>query len=328
MLCATSKNLRCPWLLSAAAVLLLLGIYSAQWLRQAAVGVAGISVGNGSSQVAQVPRPLSLASAQAHPVGLPPAHPAYHALDRPLDMRQALEAREDLFDYAAQLRLAADGGDAQAAWTMTRIYDYCGLYASDPQGYALDSTMLSALGLQANPGLLAARQRVGRRCAGFAAAEPPGRRVLLQRRQQAAQAGNLAAEAALLAMGEPLSPQPQYRQELVRRVIQSQDPEAFLALSPAMGAAAAGDLALSGTVAGNTLSQLAWQVAACRLGLACGPDSVLMNGYCANGGICSRRPGQDFESFVFDAAVPRQGVEKMNELINSLRRTPARGELQ
>lgn len=327
MLCATSKNLRCPWLLSAAAVLLLLGIYSAQWLRQTA-GVSGSSGRTGSSQVAQVPRPLSLASAQAHPVGLPPAHPAYHALDRPLDMRQALEAREDLFDYAAQLRLAADGGDAQAAWTMTRIYDYCGLYASDPQGYALDSTMLSALGLQANPGLLAARQRVGRRCAGFAAAEPPGRRVLLQRRQQAAQAGNLAAEAALLAMGEPLSPQPQYRQELVRRVIQSQDPEAFLALSPAMGAAAAGDLALSGTVAGNTLSQLAWQVAACRLGLACGPDSVLMNGYCANGGICSRRPGQDFESFVFDAAVPRQGVEKMNELINSLRRTPARGELQ
>lgn len=327
MLCATSKNLRCPWLLSAAAVLLLLGIYSAQWLRQTA-GVSGSSGRTGSSQVAQVPRPLSLASAQAHPVGLPPAHPAYHALDRPLDMRQALEAREDLFDYAAQLRLAADGGDAQAAWTMTRIYDYCGLYASDPQGYALDSTMLSALGLQANPGLLAARQRVGRRCAGFAAAEPPGRRVLLQRRQQAAQAGNLAAEAALLAMGEPLSPQPQYRQELVRRVIQSQDPEAFLALSPAMGAAAAGDLALSGTVAGNTLSQLAWQVAACRLGLACGPDSVLMNGYCANGGICSRRPGQDFESFVFDAAVPRQGVEKMNELINSLRRTPAREELQ
>ena len=327
MLCATSKNLRCPWLLSAAAVLLLLGIYSAQWLRQAA-GVAGISVGNGSSQAAQVPRPLPLASAQAHPVGLPPAHPADHAPDRPLDMRQALEAREDLFDYAAQLRLAADGGDAQAAWTMTRIYDYCGLYASDPQGYALDSAMLSALDLQASPGLLAARQRVGRRCAGFAAAEPPGRRVLLQRRQQAAQAGNLAAEAALLAMGEPLSPQPQYRQELVRRVIQSQDPEAFLALSPAMGAAAAGDLALSGTVAGNTLSQLAWQVAACRLGLACGPDSVLMNGYCANGGICSRRPGQDFESFVFDAAVPRQGVEKMNELINSLRRTPARGELQ
>ena len=327
MLCATSKNLRCPWLLSAAAVLLLLGIYSAQWLRQAA-GVSGSSGRTGSSQVAQVPRSLPLASVQAHPVGLPPAHPADHALDRPLDMRQALEAREDLFDYAAQLRLAADGGDAQAAWTMTRIYDYCGLYASDPQGYALDSAMLSALGLQANPGLLAARQRVGRRCAGFAAAEPPGRRVLLQRRQQAAQAGNLAAEAALLAMGEPLSPQPQYRQELVRRVIQSQDPEAFLALSPAMGAAAAGDLALSGTVAGNTLSQLAWQVAACRLGLACGPDSVLMNGYCANGGICSRSPGQDFESFVFDAAVPRQGVEKMNELINSLRRTPAREELQ
>jgi hypothetical protein len=115
------------------------------------VGVAGISVGNGSSQAAQVARSLPPQSAAAPLPGLPPAHPAYHARDRPLDMRQALEAREDLFDYAAQLRLAADGGDAQAAWTMTRIYDYCGLYASDPQGYALDSAMLSALDLQAAP---------------------------------------------------------------------------------------------------------------------------------------------------------------------------------
>jgi hypothetical protein len=121
-------------------------------------------------------------------------------------------------------------------------------------------------------------------------------------------------------MGEPLHKEPDYRRELVERVQQSQDPEAFLAISPAMGVMAAGDDALSGLVAGSQFTQLAWQVAACRLGLACGPNSVLMNSYCANGGICSRDPGQDFESFVFDAAVPRQGVEKMNELISYLRK--------
>lgn len=241
----------------------------------------------------------------------------------PVDLRGALEDGGNLFDYARQLRLAGDAGDAEAAWIVSRIYDYCGLYALDPQSYALDSSVLAGLGLDDAPGLIAARQRVGQRCAGFTASDQLGRPLLLQQRRQAAKAGNLAAEAALLAMGEPLHKEAEYRRGLVERVQQSQDPEAFLAISPAMGVMAAGDDALSGLVAGSQFTQLAWQVAACRLGLACGPDSVLMNSYCANGGICSRDPGQDFESFVFDAAVPRQGVEKMNELVSYLRK--ARG---
>lgn len=239
----------------------------------------------------------------------------------PVDLRSALEDGGNLFDYARQLRLAADAGDAEAAWVVSRIYDYCGLYAMDPQSYALDSAMLAGLGLDDAPGLIAARQRVSQRCVGFTATDQLGRPLLLQQRRQAAKAGNLSAEAALLAMGEPLRKDADYRRELVERVQQSQDPEAFLAISPAMGAVAAGDDALSGLVAGSQFTQLAWQVAACRLGLACGPGSVLMNSYCANGGICSRDPAQDFESFVFDAAVPRQGVEKMNELVNYLRKT-------
>jgi hypothetical protein len=46
---------------------------------------------------------------------------------------------------------------------------------------------------------------------------------------------------------------------------------------------------------------------------------MLMTSYCANGGICSKDPGQDFESFVYDAAVPRQSEGRMNQLVDSLR---------
>jgi hypothetical protein len=66
------------------------------------------------------------------------------------------------------------------------------------------------------------------------------------------------------------------------------------------------------------MSELAWQLAACRLGQDCGPDSSLMTSYCANGGICSRDPSQGFERFVFDAAVPRQSADVLNEMIDSL----------
>lgn len=311
---------RKPWyllVLPVAALLAVLGYRS---------GLA--QSGAGGEQVVVVQVDAALAATAASP-GMAALQPVQRERSTaigpglPVDLRGALEDGGNLFDYARQLRFAADAGDAEAAWVVSRIYDYCGLYALDPQSYALDSATLAGLGLDDAPGLIAARQRVSQRCAGFTAVDQLGRPLLLQQRRQAAKAGNLAAEAALLAMGEPLHKEADYRRELVERVQQSQDPEAFLAISPAMGVMAAGDDALGGLVAGSQFTQLAWQVAACRLGLACGPNSVLMNSYCANGGICSRDPGQDFESFVFDAAVPRQGVEKMNELISYLRK--ARG---
>lgn len=308
---------RKPWyllVLPAAALLAVLGYRS---------GLAQSGAAGEQAVVVQVDAALAATAASPGTTALQPVQRERSTAigpGLPVDLRGALEDGGNLFDYARQLRFAADAGDAEAAWVVSRIYDYCGLYALDPQSYALDSATLAGLGLDDAPGLIAARQRVGQRCAGFTAADQLGRPLLLQQRRQAAKAGNLAAEAALLAMGEPLHKEADYRRELVERVQQSQDPEAFLAISPAMGVMAAGDDALGGLVAGSQFTQLAWQVAACRLGLACGPNSVLMNSYCANGGICSRDPGQDFESFVFDAAVPRQGVEKMNELISYLRK--------
>ncbi|KRG78773.1 hypothetical protein ABB30_03160 [Stenotrophomonas ginsengisoli] len=288
----------------------------------------GVAVGQRLPQAGlEAPAPLpvsSLLPATTRVLGLSrqrddqPAGNAIPAL--PLDMAAGLEGRGNLYDYARQLQYAVAAGDAQAGWTLSRIHDYCGQYLQDPQGYALDDRLLATAGGGPLQALVAARSRLGQRCHGFAPADQPGHAGIVLQRRRAAQAGHLAAEAALLAMGQPLSDDDDYRRQLVERVIQSQDPEAFLALSPAMGAVAAGDAALHDAVAGTQFTQLAWQVAACRLGMACGPDSVLMSSYCANAGICSRKPDQDFESFVFDAAVPPQGVEKMNQLINQLRR--------
>lgn len=316
---ALSRLRRFLPVLPLAVLLAMAGYYSARLSVDGALGTLGGRDASSPPVAMPAPASLSLASGQDR---------YSDALGGAamLATGTSLEGTGNLFDYAGQLRLAADGGDAQASWTLSRIYDYCALYAQDPQGYSLDDQVLAGLGLQAAPGLLAARSRVGQRCHGFARGDQLGRLQLLQRRQQAARSGNLAAEAALLAMGEPLSTRPDYRSSLVERVIQSQDPEAFLALSPAMGAVAAGDQALAGQVAGSQFTQLAWQVAACRLGLDCGPDSVLMTTYCANGGICSRRPEQGFEEFVFDAAIAQQGGEKMNELVNYLRRPPEAGQ--
>jgi hypothetical protein len=240
-----------------------------------------------------------------------------HAL--PNDLRDAFEHVDDLYAYRQRLQASAEQGDVQSAWMASRIDDYCAGFAQDPQAYDADTRAIAGLRQGASAEMAAARAHVGTRCAGFAgqARGPQTSTILLQRRT-AAQGGNLAAEAALLAMGQPLQVSDQYRRDLIRRVRESRDPEAYLALSPAMGAMASGESADRGTVSGSQFSELAWQMAACRLGLDCGPDSVLMTSYCANGGICSQDRTQDFPTFVMDAAVPRQGADTINNMVNSL----------
>ncbi len=305
---------RKPWYLLVPPLAVLLAVVG---YRSSGTGMADPAAGNTELAAAMATQPASAAVAAAQA-----DHPAANALTAgfPVDLRGAFESGQDLFPYARQLQAAAQAGDAEAGWIVSRIYDYCSVYATDPAGYALDSATLASMGLSDVPGLGAARERVSAGCAGFTAADGLSRQRVLQQRHKAAVDGNLAAEAALLAMGEPLKTDPEYRRGLAERVLHSQDPEAFLAISPAMGTAAAGDNAYAGLVAGDQFAQLAWQVAACQLGMACGPDSKLMTSYCANGGICSRVPGQDFVTFVYDAAVPPQGVEKMNRLVSSLRR--------
>ncbi|PTT62086.1 hypothetical protein [Stenotrophomonas sp. HMWF003] len=236
----------------------------------------------------------------------------------PLDIRADIEGDTDLFAYAQRLQLQAANGNAEASWMVSRVYDYCAIYAMDPGGYQLDNALLTGLGMTASPAMVQARERVARRCGGFVASDGLGRQLILTQRVQAATAGNLAAEAALFADGQPLQDSPDYRRGLVERVRESRDPEAFMALAPAMGQRASGDSALNGLVAGDQYSELAWRLGACELGMACGPDSVLMNNFCANGGICSQDGGQDFATFVYDAAVSRQGAGKMKTLVEEL----------
>ncbi len=235
-----------------------------------------------------------------------------------LDIRADIEGDTDLFAYAQRLQLQAANGNAEAAWMASRVYDYCAVYAMDPGGYPLDNALLAGMGMSASVPMVAARERVARRCSGFVSSDHLGRELILTQRRQAARAGNLAAEASLFAEGQPLQDNPGYRRGLVERVLDSRDPEAYMALSTGMGTRASGDRAFDGLVAGDQFSELAWRLAACELGMACGPDSVLMNNFCANGGICSLDGGQDFGTFVYDAAVSRQGAGKMKALVEQL----------
>ncbi len=234
------------------------------------------------------------------------------------DARLDFGGASDLYAYRQALRAREAAGEPAAMWEASRVMEYCAAYASDPAGYAADTRAILGMEGGATAAMAAARERVGERCRRFVPADGLSLAALRAKRIEAAGAGSLAAEAALLAMGEPLSDSGAYRQDLVGRVLRSADPQAFLALSSAMGIAASGQDAYFGRISGSQYSEWAWQIAACRLGADCSARGVLMTSYCANGGVCSRDASQDFYTFVLDAGVPRQGVDNLNAMVDSL----------
>lgn len=264
----------------------------------------------GPAQEAWTWTPAAVASA--------PQAVAAPAARRTASLGEAFEAVDDLHAFLQRLLPAAQSGNAEAAWMASRVYDYCAAHARDPSGFARDTAQLGNMGLATSASMVAARDRVAHRCRQFAPVDGIDRDLVLWYRVEAAEAGSLPAEAALLAMGEPLGEGVEYRSDLVDRVEASADPEAFSALAPAMGLAASGDPALAGRVAGTPMAELAWQLGACALGLDCTAEGALMTAYCANGGVCSRDARQDFPAFVHDTALPRRGRAALDEMVGSL----------
>lgn len=295
-------------LLGAAALALLGLVLAGLWLRQSS-SAAGPAAVRSTAEAGRVPSAPGAARAPG-PVaaGKAPAGPA--------TLRERLEQQDNLFAYWRDLQPRARAGDPEATWLMSQVADYCAAFSADPAAYALDTRRIADLGLRGVAAMVAARERIGRRCGGFAKTDRLTPAVVRDLRDRAARSGSLAAEAALLAMGRPLDADPGYARALVERVRASRDADAFNALSPAMGNstfAAYGPPAMPAQ-----FGELAWRLAACRLGLACGPQSNLMTSYCASGGICSRDPAQGFEAFVYDAAVPNQGGEVVRTMVDTL----------
>jgi hypothetical protein len=237
---------------------------------------------------------------------------------RALPARAEFEAAEDLYAYARSLAVREHAGDLEALWLVSRVYEYCMGYAMNPAGYIGDTQTIAAMKFATVATVVAARERVSRRCARFVPDDGLSSPLIVTKRKQAAEAGSVAAEASLLAMGAPLFDSDEYKKNLVKRILDSRDPEAFIAISPAMGIAASEDVETFGEISGTSLTELAWVIAACKLGQECGPDSSLMTTYCAHGGICSRDSSQDFSAFVRDAGVPQQGADKLEEMVDVL----------
>jgi hypothetical protein len=254
-------------------------------------------------------------------VDVPPADDVRAKVQRPKpvsDLRTAFERSDDL--YALMATHARSGG-AESLWLISKIADYCAEFGRNPAKYASDTQHILAVATVDPEFYQEARSKVSYRCRGFLAAETKDditHAALLVHKTRAAHAGSLAGEAALLSQRAPLSADNEYLKNLVNRVMNSNDPDAYAALSMTM----VDDRILPlirqevGSISGGENGIYAWYLAACRIGLDCTRGGALMTRMCAEAFICGRE--DNFERMVFNRELSLIEAEKIRQMVSTI----------
>jgi hypothetical protein len=193
----------------------------------------------------------------------------------------------DLFALVQDLRAAAESGDAQAQTIIADAYYEC-LQATLPEASRYAGVPTAE---HANPQLkpyidnLIVLDRA--RCGRFDKQDIVGLQNVLAMYANAAKNGSAEALAIKLAYNANLDDMSDAELAAdIQQIKSSGDPNAIGALAKLMGSRAEDREAVFGTPSGSALAQYAWQLAACQMGMDCGPGSPIVRGYCLNGGVC------------------------------------------
>lgn len=255
-----------------------------------AAGLAWISYGgHASSNHARRTRATDLRNDSDRNLQLsdPPSASAISRAAGPSTPRERFEQSRDLFALVQGLRAAADGGDAAAQTLIADAYLECIGVALDP-AYRNPGVAPAEEGhpqLKRYVGSLLAIHR--ERCGRLESQDVGGLQAIRTLYANAAKNGSSKALAMQLMYNPDLDAVPDAELAAdVEQIKNSGDPDAIGALSNLMGSRAESRDVVFGTPSGTEMDEYAWLLAACEMGMECGPDSAVVRGYCLNGGIC------------------------------------------
>lgn len=174
------------------------------------------------------------------------------------------------------LKQRADAGAPASQRLLAQAYDRCMYVNPDVEQYKerIQRSIQSAETEEKATVLGYMLQHVLQECAAVEGGAPIDWEDLRLLSAQAAQGGDLPARVAETVF----NPQPPLSEvqaaALLEEVLASNDPAAMFAMGDAMGEFLGMQVAEPYTaLAGGELAGRAWQVAACRMGLECGPES-------------------------------------------------------
>lgn len=224
--------------------------------------------------------------------------------------------------YGLMMRLARSNS-ADDLWLMAKISSYCSEYAGNPATYEADTRkIIESIGEERKELYAAARSTIMKRCRGFAALnakDDVGEAATLLYETRAARAGSIAAEVSLLSKSAPLSPDAKYLNDLMNRVAKSRDRDAYLNMSLVILDDRVAPIVRGtfGDVSADNQSVLAWNMAACTLGLDCSPGGDLMTTLCSQASFewCTN---QDFISAAISQQKTLEEVERLKSAVSSI----------
>jgi hypothetical protein len=207
---------------------------------------------------------------------------------RALTPRARFEQSRDLFDLVQELRGAADSGDVEAKTIIADSLYECVSMAQSPDSRYMGAQQAEKKSPELKgyvDGLIATDKQ---RCGRFVKADIGGANAqsIVSMYANAADSGSAKALAMELQYSNIDSMPDATLAADIQRIIASGDPDAIGALSNLMGGRAEDRPAAFGPMSGQEIQQYAWLLAACQMGMNCGPDSSLVREYCLNAGSC------------------------------------------
>ncbi len=226
------------------------------------------------------------------------------------DSNKALEKFISLKDRAAK-------GDAASQRELAELYGLCIPVNTNAERYLAS---YEAIAKQAKtPANAEGLRRAAKAAVNECSVVDNGAIIPIEARElwlaQAAKNGDLAAQAQIyLTSNQRL--QGEQLKGFMDHVVNSRDPNAVFEMGQLVaGNVDSGDVGAYTNVANDKLSGYAWSIAACRMGLACGTGSEIMNSACLNTSGCS---STDFESFVRDNLVSAGDAALLNSKVQEV----------
>jgi hypothetical protein len=193
----------------------------------------------------------------------------------------------DLLPLAQELREQVNHGDWRGAAALAELQDECFSYMRSRGDRSAVPREAQRRNPAIKPWVDAMLARTTSRCQRFTPADLEPWQRMQDRVAEAARQGDAEAKARVLDRTMRLDQIPDDTLAgTVKDIIASGDPAAFVDLSAVMGARMDGREKLFDVPAGNEVAGYAYLLAACRLGLDCGPDSRILANLCFNGGGC------------------------------------------
>lgn len=227
------------------------------------------------------------------------------------------EDTDNLAQLVGQLTPAAESGDWRSAWMVAQALDECLPQSTNPTLYATTRARIDDVPLEQRASLLRHLDRSELRCKQLVADGQLSRARVLDAFDTAMRDSNLANRATAL-VNSPESLAESDAKEMIRQILESQDPWAIWALSEVMGERQ-DEGHDYGPFSGSKVHRWAWKFVACRLGYPCGPDSAEVRKLCIVQGRCANAPLEGIaQQFYLTPVQFQEATAETEELIRMI----------